>query len=201
MPILLRSLSSSCRRRSLGAVATSIAILLFGSCRTNGPKGVDAGVSASALPAVFANANFCQVDADCYDMGPYCPLECHVLVNDSTPLTADVFAYILDARGLEIEGKCQLSCPSSFAGVVCRDRKCQLREKPPVTSTCWRPDGGAIECLELLTQFNKANECQSMCDGKAAWDKRRFLIRVPIDDVNHRTEVFTADYIRCEDCK
>lgn len=190
------------QRSSSWPVAVAAAAVGALCCRsavtTSAPE---AGSAQAVLPSVFSEANFCSVDSDCYDVGPYCPLQCHVLVNDGTPLNAEVRFQLDLANERVAEGKCSQSCDAPYNGVTCEERRCRLRQAAPSSSTCWQPDGGAIGCPELLARFHKDNECRSMCDGRMRWDQRRFLVRIGLEDGGHRTEFYVADYIKCSDCR
>lgn len=175
-------------------------IILFaclGCCRGSAPTGA---IPDSGPRTAQDEANFCQTEIDCSDLGPDCPSTCHLLINTRSPRLMEVVDHLSTNRLLVLEGKCTQDCTAPNWGATCSHGRCRQRDTAPDASICWDPEGTRIACLELLRRFRAESRCQALCGGKLSYQDRAFRERRPIDDQRHSDVDYIVSYLSCSDC-
>ena len=88
--------------------------LLFSAC----------GPSAETVQAAIDEANYCDTEEDCDDLGAICPFDCYILVNESE---ADEVQSLIDDFLKGETSHCNYGCPS-LGNIVCEDGTCAMSE-------------------------------------------------------------------------
>jgi hypothetical protein len=100
-----------------------------------------------ALKQELAEANYCDVPADCELIGSKCPFDCYIYVNKEK-------AVEMLERVNAFQSQCEYSCVQSF-GVECTNRKCVAKTEPNpegnVGAAC-KSDGECATPMRYLTR-------------------------------------------------
>lgn len=84
------------------------------------------------IRAEIEQANYCQIPADCVDVGSVCPFDCHILVHSTQ---ADRITGLLD----DYQSTCAYSCVAT-TGVDCVHNECVVLTEQPAEEPAEEPN-------------------------------------------------------------
>jgi hypothetical protein len=80
------------------------------------------GPSSDTVQAAIDEANYCETEADCTDIGAICPFGCNILVNESEAEEIEgLIKKFLDNQ----KSFCNYTCPA-MGDVVCEGGSCVM---------------------------------------------------------------------------
>jgi hypothetical protein len=195
------------RLLQVGAVAISLVTTSW--CPRAESGGIAADSGSAEFDEPFRSANYCATPYDCFDLGPVCPVDCHVPVNSKATAWLELIDLAAQSRLSMAEGRCQLSCNQPFYGFECVAGRCQARRAKPTYDICWGSDGGRQDCIEMLERTGNLGECREFCDGKVPrrpemlTSGRRFQVpvRIELGNGHHVTQAALIDFVACSTCR
>lgn len=94
--------------------ASILIFLLFSACAP----------SAETVETAIDEANYCDTEEDCVDLGAICPFDCYILVNESE---AEEVQSLIDDFLKHQTSICFYSC-ISLGNIVCEEGSCAMSE-------------------------------------------------------------------------